>query len=387
MRPGTSYLAPRWQTRIAVFATMAFAACGSSGDNSGGGAHDGGTSSSGADGAPAVLAVPDDGAADTGSETVDARTGSSDAEAGIGATGDVAAACAAYAHGYCGRFAACSAIDFGIDYGTTAVCEQRISQLLCPAQFDAPGTAMSSAALMQCASAITSQSCGEWMASAPSPCTMSGALGNGVGCEFDAQCTSGFCAVARGSWCGVCRATIAVGQPCDPDSPACDPGLLCADTGCTTPPQQGVCTGTRQWFCVSPVMQGGDCVTPAQCSPELTCAGGLCSPPQGLGQPCQPGLSCNAKKSLYCVANAEAGGFACATAQFVDPGVACDTLDAVLCASSGICRAVADGSAANVGTCFAPAADGASCGRNPCLAPARCVQGTCQGPVAASSCH
>lgn len=134
MRPGTSYPASYSPIRIAVFAAMAFVACGTSGDTSGGG-QDGGTSKGGPDGAlrgSDGTDGTDDGASDTGPVTVDAPAGSSDADAGTHVTADVAAACAAYAQAYCGRYAACSGVDFGVDYGTTAVCEQRISQLLCP---------------------------------------------------------------------------------------------------------------------------------------------------------------------------------------------------------------------------------------------------------------
>ena len=340
----------------------------------------GGSGGAGADSGNAQVeggVVDSSGPSDAG---VDGAVGG-DADAGDDAA---SRACDAYAQAYCAKLGSCEGLAFETVFGSAQACQQRVAQF-CPDRFVAPGTGTTPSAMTACAAAITAQSCGAFRTGLPAACVAKGSRGAGQACRYDAQCQSSFCSVPVGSpQCGTCQPSAAEGEACDPSVANCANGLVCADSGCTS--DGSPCSGTRQTICVSPREEGEACHVSADCVPPLRCFQDLCVMPAELGGPCT-GNGCDDTGALYCASSADGGSSTCVGASFAAVGAACNSISQspVLCEGSGSCRSLT-GTAADVGKCAAPAADGQSCIDALCVPPAACVSGICQPPVTASSC-
>ena len=309
---------------------------------------------------------------------------SASSDAGIAS---IASACASLAQAYCSRFSACDPLDFGVVYGDAKTCEDRVSTVDCTGEFSSPGTPATPDNKRACAAAVAAQTCDDWLTGNPADCELRGSSAKGAGCEYDSQCQTGFCKRPSGSWCGTCQSQGAAGDTCDPNEDSCGSRLRCADVNCSTPiADGGSCDGVRTWSCVQPTPQGGSCVTPAQCVPGFLCENGTCSPGKQLGEPCENGVTCALSAALYCALPADGGAETCVQAVFVSSGASCAPGAGILCAASGVCRD-AKGRPSEVGTCSPAAGDNQSCGATPCLPPAMCVNGQCQGPPPAADCQ
>jgi hypothetical protein len=342
----------------------------------------GGTGSTGAPGPDASNDVL------RGSETSVAPDSSSlDAPRGTtmdSATSDATStsACAVSAEVYCAKYQSCEESQFGIYYGTLAICEQRVEQF-CPDQFVAPGSTVTPSELEACAQEMSDQSCSDFLTSVnPPACAWVGTESTGAACEYDAQCQSGLCNVLAGSFCGTCQVAPSVGQPCDALFD-CVNGLECTTTKC--PGDGGACTGAELQICVKPMGAGSACDTSIECQSPLSCVQGACASLPQLGAPCD-NSACDGTKSLICATNPDGGTQECVQEKFAPAGDPCNStaFPPIYCAASGSCQSTT-GETAGVGTCAAVPADGQPCNAL-CMPLAYCVGGTCQAPVPASSC-
>jgi len=241
-------------------------------------------------------------------------------------------------------------------------------------------------AAQACLDAIASTSCDVTQMGVrvePSACLhyVDGTVATGSACEQNAECQSGACAIADcGSACctGSCiaaQAPAGSGEPCV--TRPCDTGLTCDQTSGTCVPLGG---------------SGAGCGLPDQCAYGLGCAGGMCKPLPAVGEMCPDGLCadlgavCNAAGT--CVMYGLPGA-PCEIDQDCSPYATCDvamgkctalpTLGQTCetaCSDGSYCN-VPDGGS-GVGTCTAPAPDGAPCTRDPQCASHYCGDTGCQ---------
>jgi hypothetical protein len=221
-----------------------------------------------------------------------------------------------------------------------------------------------------------------------------GTLSDGSICASSEQCASGVCTVAAGSThCGACAAATPVGQSC-------------RDTDCIGPV---ACAGQPP-TCEALTYGGAGAACdsgPNLCAPGLTCntATATCSPPAGLGEPCDPVNGCNpaftcnsttltcqplgtvgepcaddadCASGLGCLPNSK-GAMQCGTiVGWAHSTEACDGATRCLV---GDCGLPSGASEDTQGTCPLVIADGEPCGASNsdpiCDVYAECVNGTC----------
>jgi hypothetical protein len=293
-------------------------------------------------------------------------------------------ACTDVATAHCARLQSCSngariTRDFG-DFSTCVVRER----LGCLSALAAPSTGQSAATEEACAAALPSQDCNDLYLARGSSCAVSGALADGAPCAFNGQCQSSYCVHDKNAACGVCGQPPAAGASCANDF--CARGQFCDSVTSACAAGAGDGNPCNR---MTPCGPGSSCVgatmtTSGTCQPAASQPTAACDPRQRSLPSCDPnqGLSCNTL-SLTCTAIA-----------YVDDGQPCGVLadgSTAGCKGGGLC-VIATGQ--TVGTCKAPAPDGAACdlvAGPPCLFPARCAvaggtAGTCVVPVGAA-CH
>jgi hypothetical protein len=230
----------------------------------------------------------------------------------------------------------------------------------------APSSSASPDKLESCANAVTGASCDTlYTHDTPSACKSDpGKLMNGAACGDDAQCTSTYCKKASGQVCGVCGMRASAGGACSVEAD-CDYKLTCANM-----------------LCVAFGAAGATCDSGHPCAPPNVCRAGTCATGATAGQACDPaGKECDPTQPLYCPATSRV----CTTVTFVGGGQACGLVNGgyVGCSGGARCKL----GAGFMGTCLAPAADGAACDTTngpDCLAPAQCVGSVCKLPNPAS---
>ncbi len=281
-------------------------------------------------GSDASVTNPDGSTTNTGSDS----GGSSD----VGPTTDASIddVCAKLADSVCAKIQSCSPFGLAIAYGDLATCKER-SIKACPTGY--PNSSATAARSLACATSLAAVSCKSFL---------SGDLGDGCNaapgglelndpCADDAQCKSTFCAHSPTSKCGTCANPTAQGDPCV--NQACSRGTVCPEGG------------TK---CVKPTAGkvGDACTSQEQCA--VAAASG-----------------CNTISGK------------CIALEVASSGGTCGA-DSLLATKYTLCPATGTCSAIMAGKCSAAAADGASCSTSTsgahCMAPARCVSGTCQLP-------
>jgi hypothetical protein len=306
--------------------------------------------------------------------------------AGCGASGiSVDKACSDLATARCNKRQMCSnGARITRDFGDSNTCLVR-EKLNCTNALAAPSTGNTPDKQETCSAAYAAQSCTDFfLGNPPAACINTGLLANGASCSFNGQCTSTYCTGDKNAQCGVCGDEPALGASCSADF--CARGQFCdaVTTLCVTGGTAGAACN-RQTPC-DPGFQcvGATMAMMGMCQAANTMMGMACDPTQRMAAACDPnlGLSCNTM-SKTCTAIAYVGdGQPC--------GVKADGSSAG-CAGGGQC-VIPTGM--TMGTCKAPAADGAACDTAagpPCLTPARCVlsgtgtAGVCQ-IVVASKC-
>ncbi|MGZ3439973.1 MAG: hypothetical protein ACXVDD_10665 [Polyangia bacterium] len=282
--------------------------------------------------------------------------------AGCGSSVTADQACSDLSHALCTQLSQCAPPLITSVYGDVATCETR-AKLNCVPSLMAPSTSATPDKLDHCATAVTTLSCNAlFTRDTPAACKPDpGKLVNGSACGDDAQCTSAYCKKAAGQVCGVCGMRSPAGVACSVDDD-CDFTLACAMSVCVAHGAVGAtCDG------------GHPCATPN------VCKGGVCATPAGAGQPCDPVVKdCDATQALYCNPTTRI----CAQATFAGAGQPCGLVNGgfVGCSGSGHCKL---GAASLMGTCLAPAADGAACDSTngpDCVSPAQCIGAVCKLP-------
>jgi hypothetical protein len=279
-------------------------------------------------------------------------------------------ACSDLAAARCAKRMSCGSTSIQRVYGDLNTCLAR-EKLICVNSLAAKSTGNSAANAENCAAAYAGQSCADFfVGNPPAVCVYTGTLASGTSCAFAGQCSTTYCVNEKVTQCGTCGAapsgacdatTCARGQECFNDTVAMTmscitPGSMGSPCNRTNPCQAGLsCVGAT-------MMAMGSCQTAA------TMMGAACDPRQQM----MPG--CDANQGLYCNATSKT----CQALAYVGDGAPCgqlaDGTDAA-CTAGGECI-LATGS--RMGTCKAPAADGAACDTSsgpPCLSPARCVTG------------
>jgi hypothetical protein len=268
-------------------------------------------------------------------------------------------ACDKLANALCQKWDSCSNAFLKVTYGDMATCVDRV-KLSCEPALDAPGTAVTTSQISDCASALAARSCEETFGPAPpdSCRPRAGSLADGVACADDAQCQSTYCK-KQGKTCGVCAKRVAAGEACTTDDD-CEWELACGGQ-----------------VCVKYVNVGESCDKDHPCRPPAECnSGGTCAKPGGAGESCDPkDQDCDLYQGLYCDASKT-----CKQLGISDKGGSCGLVDGTFtaCSRSGKCKG---GTLIVKGTCMAAAPDGGNCdlvaGPN-CLPPARCVDKVCK---------
>jgi hypothetical protein len=306
---------------------------GSSGGNTGGttGGNTGGSSGGSSGGNTGGTTGGNTGGSSGGN--TGGTTGGGAGDAGTTAPVTAARACSELAAALCAKLESCSAFALGVTYGGVAKCKERFA-LGCIPTLSASGTSATPTKTAACAAALGSVACGDVLAGNlgascnPTP----GMLATGAACSEDAQCASTFCARAPSSACGTCSAVTAVGNACVNES--CSRGLVCPN-------------GAAK--CIAPVRGavGASCTTQEGC--DLANA-----------------VGCNTSTKKCIALSLSTAGGAC--------GLNGNTFG--VCPASGVCTSVFSGK------CTSAAADGAACSDSDmgphCVAPARCIGGTCK---------
>lgn len=305
--------------------------------------------------APLVLACSSTEAAKTrvrADAGLDASANASDAKLRTAATD----ACNAQSDAYCKRLATCFPTFVAVAFGDEATCAARVA-LECIPSILAQGSKTTPDDARACAGALGSADCADLFGNPPDACkTKPGTLSDGSPCAFDAQCAGRLCVAPDG--CGKCTSRAAAGASCSATSP-CDYGLVCAGGSC-----------------VAPQAEGASCADAHPCKAPLQCRSGKCTAPGEDGAACDPAKNapvstCDGNAGLWC----EPTSKKCKSVVMSSDGT-CGRVnkgaDLALCSKSSQCVPV-DGGVA----CMSAAHDNASCAHASCLAPARCVSGTC----------
>ena len=287
---------------------------------------------------------------------------SSSTSGGGSATPDQAATDAATA--LCTKYVECEPFSIQLVYGDIPTCASRIKPQIMDL-LAATGTSDTPSQIESCGQAIASASCDSVLGNKnlPDACKAKpGTLANGTACGDDSQCVNAHCNIPPEQSCGSCTtAKVAVGGTCAANGD-CDGGSVCVGTVCVQPGAAGAtCDGTHP------------------CTPTLVCKAGTCGTPDEAGAACvRLGDTCDNRKGATC--NGASG--TCQTVTIAQAGQPCGLINGAVtvCAGSGDCPGFAP-PAKVMGTCQAPAADGASCDaiNGPsCAAPSKCVSGTCK---------
>ena len=281
------------------------------------------------------------------------------------------------ANAFCARAQACAPTYVQLEWGDTATCASGLAAQLA-GTLASSGTSDTPSQLESCVQTLSNVSCDDLLGNnLPAPCKATpGSLANGAACGDDSQCSGGHCKVASGQTCGVCSTAAAAGASCTVDGD-CDKGLKCFGS-----------PGT----CAAYVASGGTCDATHACLPTLVCKTGSCAAPGAAGTGCDPKAqdTCDQLHGVFC----DGASSTCKTIAFAQAGAACGLVSGTLtvCASGGgnvtaECKGLS--STSSMGTCQAPAANGASCNTTTgpfCVSPSVCVNGSCKLDDP-SSCH
>jgi hypothetical protein len=249
-------------------------------------------------------------------------------------------ACDDNAVAYCTQLQMCAPFLMTIEYGSDDLmtCEAEVVPG-CLDALAAPGSGWTGDALEACVSARTALTCSAFLYGKPQPsaCRITGQIATSEACLYDGQCGTGYCRVPTGASCGNCVTLGATGAPCT--SPYdCDGNLMCAGSA-----------GSET--CQPPSSATGPCSTTQPCALGLSCIGGTCTAPGGVGATCAAknnGADCDYNQGAYCDTTAGM----CAAYTTAQPGDSCNGATHTICAADATCYQ---------SLCVAPAQDGSTC--------------------------
>jgi hypothetical protein len=105
--------------------------------------------------------------------------------------------------------------------------------LACMNRLAAPATGNNPAVVEKCVAAFATYSCADFFNNnPPAVCAPTGPGVNGSPCEFNAQCSSGYCSGTKNVLCGVCAAIPAADTSCATTNCAHDQTCVSATTEC-----------------------------------------------------------------------------------------------------------------------------------------------------------
>ena len=252
----------------------------------------------------------------------------------------------------CGRLQACAPHSFAYNYTSMATCVAALEVSWGIYSSSLPDTGWTNATRTACASALSAQTCANYLDAPVAACQVLGTRSSGSACVIDDQCVSLRCVYASGASCGQCAPRGAVGVACSNDGD-CGTSLVCASSG----------------TCVTAVGLGGACnATTAPCRYSLSCRSGVCSTPGQAGTVCADNEDCDIANGFLCNGTTLKCG---ATTSGTTCGSNADG-SVRTCASRGFCN--------SDGTCRASAKEGEACNDSTgplCVRPAFCSAGTC----------
>jgi hypothetical protein len=199
---------------------------------------------------------------------------------GTGGTGGatsspLGSAISAYASASCNRFNACSPASVLYLYGSVSECVARV-KLYNTWMASLSGVSWSAAQYNSCANAVSASSCDEYANDTITACMANGTLSNGVACNVNNQCASGFCNSGL-TTCGQCAVPPSEGDACVNSD--CGSNLTCAN--------DDTCQRARAL--------GEDCTGDLPCEGDLACYQNKCVRPQST-----VGAACDSSVNLFC---------------------------------------------------------------------------------------
>jgi len=272
-------------------------------------------------------------------------------------------ACADLSTAVCNKLNSCAPTLVVEAYGDVGTCATR-SALSCNSALALKDTSDTPDLAENCSKQYATMSCNDAFDNdLPAACkpTQAGTVANGGVCGSAGQCSSNVCQIDPTTGCGTCIAPVAAGGACK-GSTDCNAGLVCSSA-----------------VCVAPAAQGQACTTAAPitpCQAGLVCDGSMCQVPLAAGSACTPSKSlCDGSQGYWCTPV----GTRCQPILFATTGQPCGydskTGDLTVCTASASCANV--DSKTLMGTCAAPAADGAACSStSDCTPPAICLGAT-----------
>jgi hypothetical protein len=227
--------------------------------------------------------------------------------------------------------------------------------------------------VVACATALPNASCDDALANKVTACDPKpGKRATGAACADDAQCQSTYCAIVKGTNCGTCAAPSSAGDSCATSS--CSRGLKCNDKTSTCQPD-----GASGASCD----EGHPCGYRLSCVTPIGMSTGSCqAAPTTLGASCdvrqRNAPECDYTSALTCGVLSNT----CEAATYTGAGGACGLvgIKIVFCNAASICFGAMG---ATPGVCKALALEGQACDDTngpACMAPARCVGGSCALP-------
>ncbi len=271
-------------------------------------------------------------------------------------------ACTDAAVALCAKYDSCAPLLIATQYGDQPTCVAR-AKLNCVPGMAAPGTSQTPAALEDCSKQISGTSCAAITAnSPPDQCKVKpGTVANGGACGTDAQCASTACIDTGTTGCGTCAPRVAAGGACGAKGQGpCDYGTTCVSS-----------------VCKKLANAGEACTASDECSFGLVCKTNACAQPDAGGAACTPGTgdTCDRTKGFYCHATKKQ----CIAAKQGSVNGACgfDTGgEYTVCVGGAYCKT---GSSQLSGVCTKLVADGGACtDKDPCQAPAQCINSVCK---------
>jgi hypothetical protein len=270
-------------------------------------------------------------------------------------------ACSDLSAAICNKLSMCAPTLVTAGYGDVPTCTTRTS-ITCNSALALKDTTDTPDLAENCSKAYATLSCDDAFQNNPPPACKSTAVGkiaNGSACGTAGECASNVCQINATTGCGTCIAAVAAGGACQATTD-CNAGLVCSSA-----------------VCVAPAGSGDTCTTAAPivpCQVGLVCDGSQCQTPLVAGSACDPQKSlCDGSQGYWCTPH----GTRCVAILFAGTGQPCGydstTGDLTACSAGGSCANV--DAKTLMGTCAAPAADGASCGGTgpSCQAPATCL--------------
>jgi hypothetical protein len=280
-------------------------------------------------------------------------------------------ACIDISTAVCAKIESCAPAAISALYGDTATCATRTATT-CDAALALKNNGDQAGNVEDCSKAYGSISCTDALGNnVPKECAHKpGQLADGTACGAAGQCMSGVCQFDT-TGCGKCIEAIAAGANCNATSD-CQSGLVCALSATSQ-------TSTT-FVCIAPAASGATCSNAAPvvpCQAGLVCDAGKCATPLAANSACDPTVQptlCDQANGYFCTPRGTRCMLAIAAGTGQPCGYDAQTGDYSYCTGSGFCGNVDQQT--GLGTCAAPAADGATCdlAQGPlCTPPAVCT--------------